>query len=143
MFVVRNQHSLTNESNSLQTKSLNNKGTREFKKLISFPILHCTRLVSQRVPLLFNQIFFKMRNLKKTKPNKEQLAEIRTELQTLNPLLKRLKVKPFYNTGRVIAHASIGKRRIRVTGSLLNIMDKFIAEYQDRLPTAFTNLNTI
>ena len=26
---------------------------------------------------------------------------------------------------------------------LFNVIEKFTAEYQDRLPTAFTNLNTI
>lgn len=143
MFVVRNQFSINNECNSLQTKSLNNKGTREFKKLISFPVLHCTRLVSQRVPLLFNQIFFKMRNQKREKPSKEQLAEIKAELQTLNPELKRLKVKKFYNKGRVTAHADLGSRRIHVRSSLSNIIDKFIEQYNERYPTAFTNLNTI
>lgn len=143
MFVVRNKFNGINEIFSLQTKSLYKKGVREFKKLNSFPSFHYVRFVSQRTPILFNEIFFKMRNSKKTKPNAEQLAKIKTELQSLNPFLQHLKVKRFYNTGRVIVRATIGNRRIRVTGSLLNITDKFTSEYQDRLSTAFTNLNTI
>lgn len=71
------------------------------------------------------------------------LNSIKQELQESYPLLKRLKVKRFYNTGRVKATACIGKRKIRITGSLFNVIEKFTAEYQDRLPTAFTNLNTI
>lgn len=143
MFVVQNKLNINNELDSLQTKSLYKKGVREFKKLNSFPILHCIRFVLQRTPILFNEIFFKMQNSKKTKPNAEQLAKIKTELQSLNPFLQHLKVKRFYNTGRVIVRATIGNRRIRVTGSLLNITDKFSSEYHDRLPTSFTNLNTI
>jgi len=50
-----------------QAKSLYDKGTREFKKLISCPSL-CDRLVSQRVPLfIHNQNFFNMRNQKREK----------------------------------------------------------------------------
>jgi hypothetical protein len=71
------------------------------------------------------------------------LDSIKQELQESYPLLKRLKVKRFYNTGRVKATACIGKRKIRITGSLFNVIEKFTQEYQDRLPTAFTNLNTI
>ena len=67
---------------------------------------------------------------------KQVLNEIKTQLQTDFLLLKKLKVRKFYNTGRIIATAKIGVRKIRVTGSRFNIMDKFIAEYQDRYYTA-------
>lgn len=78
-----------------------------------------------------------------TNPTTIALDSIKQELQESYPLLKRLKVKRFYNTGRVKATANIGKRKIRITGSLFNVIEKFTQEYQDRLPTAFTNLNTI
>lgn len=86
---------------------------------------------------------FIMQNRRSASPTKEQLAEIKAELQTLNPELKRLKVKKFYNKGRVTAHADLGSRRIHVRSSLSNIIDKFIEQYNERYPTAFTNLNTI
>ncbi len=142
MFVMQNKLNSNNEFHSLQTKSLYKMGAREFKKLNSFPI-HCIRFVLQRAPLLFNQIFFKMQNSKKkTAPSKEVLEEIKAELQTLNPELKRLRVKKFYNKGRVTAHANLGGRRIHVRSSISNIIDKFIEQYNDRYPTAFNHLNT-
>jgi hypothetical protein len=121
----------------------NNKGRHKGESPSTRLRLLSNKLVRSDLLILFISKSFIMRTKKTIKSNKEQLTEIKLELQENYPLLKRLKVKPFYNTGRVIAYASIGKRRIRVTGSLFNIMDKFITEYQDRLPTAFTNLNTI
>lgn len=101
-------------------------------------------MVLQRAPLLFNQILFTMQNRKKkTAPSKEVLAEIKAELQALNPKLKSLKVKKFYNRGRVTAHADLGSRRIHVRSSLDTIIDKFIEQYNERYPTAFININTI
>lgn len=143
MFVMQKQFIDSYEFTSLQTKRPNNTGAREFKKLISFPKIHNRWLFLQRAPFLFNSIFFKMQKLKKTKPSKEMLAEIKAELQTLNPELKRLKVKCLYANGRVTAHASIGTRRINVKSNLSNIIDKFVHQYNERYPTAFLNLNSI
>lgn len=143
MFVVQNESINYGTIHLLQTKSLYKKGAREFKKLNSFLLFH-NRFVLQRAPLFINQIFSKMQNGKKrTAPSKEVLAEIKTELQALNPHLKRLKVKKFDNKGRVTAHAYLGRRRIHVRSSINRIIDKFIEQYNERYPTAFKNLNTI
>jgi hypothetical protein len=142
MFVVQNQFIKNGANSNFKSKEPKDKGAREFRKLISF-LSFRDRLVLQRAPLFINQIFFKMQNHKREKSSKEQLAEIKAELQALNPELKRLKVKKFYNQGRVIAHAHLGNRRIHVKSSLNNIVDKFIAQYNERYPTAFSNFNTI
>lgn len=144
MFVVQNQFNIHNESNSLQTKSLYKTGARELKKLNSFPVLHCIRLVLQRAPILFNSIFFKMQNLKKNqKPSSEDLCAIKQELESLDPNLKRLKVKPYFTKGKINAHADLGHRRIYVRGNVYNVIAKFILQYQERYPTACFNTNTI
>ncbi|MGH1338998.1 MAG: hypothetical protein ACRBFS_22975 [Aureispira sp.] len=100
--------------------------------------------------ILFTIIYFLMPNRENdvaetaiSTPNKKALRLIKQELQSLNPNLKRLKVKRFYNQGRVTAHADLGSRRIHVRGNLKNISERFITQYNERFPSAFTHLNTI
>ncbi|KAB8156165.1 hypothetical protein EZY14_002800 [Kordia sp. TARA_039_SRF] len=80
---------------------------------------------------------------KKRRPTKEQLAIIKSELQALNPAITHLKVKKFYNQGKVTAHANLGRRRIHVRSSVSTIANRFIQQYNDRYPTAFPNISNI
>lgn len=74
---------------------------------------------------------------KKKTPSKEVLAEIKAELQELYPKLKRLKVKAYYTNGRVRAQASLGCRRIYVRGNVSNVAERFCAQYDERVESAF------
>jgi len=64
MFVMQNQSIEIGAIRNLQVKSLNNKGVREFKKLISFLSLR-DRLVLQRTPCFINHKISNMQNRKR------------------------------------------------------------------------------
>lgn len=91
------------------------------------------------LPYFIHLIIFKMqkRRIDAKAPSKKLLRKIKSDLQLLNPKLKRLKVKQYYNKGKVVAHADLGKRRIHVKGNKENILEKFISQYKERVITAF------
>jgi hypothetical protein len=76
---------------------------------------------------------FEMSPEKKKKVSPTKLEMIRDTLIIAYPLASKLKVKPFYNDGRVIARAKLGPRKIRVTGSVQSILLNFGNEYAERL----------
>lgn len=141
MFVVQNLINITNDGCPLQTKSPNNMGAREFKKLNSFHDYHVVMLVLQRAPLLFIQNLFEMQNQqkRKNKPSVEQLAEIHNQLRTLHPNLKAIKVKRFYTHGRIIARAKLGHRQIKVNAHIHQVIERFVAQLEEKLPTSIFN----
>lgn len=76
-------------------------------------------------------------NKTKKAPSKEELRKLKVQLQALHPELKKLKVKKYYNQGKVRAFASIGTRRVHVRTTAAKIVGAFTAQFLERLPTAF------
>lgn len=137
MFVVQNQTYKSEVSYDLLAKSRPDKGARAFKKRISFPILRYG-LVLQRAPSIFHPTFSKMQNQKREKRvPKQVLQELTAQLQFLFPNAERLKVRPFYNQGKLKAYATLGIRRIHVLGTPHNIVQRFHQQHAEKLLSAF------
>lgn len=138
MFVVRKQCINKNENDSLQTKSLKNKGVRGFWKPISLPSFHFDRLFSQRTPLFINPIFFKMRKQQKEVfVPKAELNEMKAQIVQLHPEFRNVKVRRLPGYFHVMLHAKLGSQRIYLKCSASHAMEKFIAKFEEKLKMAF------
>lgn len=60
-----------------------------------------------------------------TKPNFAQREALRESLQNLFPNFKRVKVKPFYQSGKVIARGKLGVRFVYVVAHYHEVVAKF------------------
>jgi hypothetical protein len=59
------------------------------------------------------------------KPSGEMLAILRMGLEAHYPTLKKIRVKRYYDDGRILVRATAGKRKIRVTGKVGIVLEQF------------------
>lgn len=82
--------------------------------------------------------FFKMHNPKNTKPTHEQLVAIAEHIQSLHPELRKIRVKRYYDRGRLRARACLGNRQLRVFGDIATLPQRFSALITTRLSEPHT-----
>lgn len=137
MFAMQNRLLIHVVSSTREIPSTQRKGAREFKKLISSLLLRSKRFCSVR-PHFTHQILSEMQNRSEEKRvPKQVLHELTVQLQFLFPNAERLKVRPFYNQGKLKAHATLGIRRIYVLGTPENIVQRFHQQHAEKLLSAF------
>lgn len=73
-----------------------------------------------------------MQELKTTKPGSGELAMIKHHLQTLYPGLKRIRVKHYYNCGKVTVRAEFENKSLLLRCCANAVFERFSERYHQR-----------